>query len=170
MQNTQFVCHHISPYADYFNILIVSCTYIYTHYVHIGAYPHATYVYSCTHTYKQTHTFVLLPWLPFESTYFKICCPMPIKCKQAQIIVDMNTHMWWVCIEELWWLLQVAARVVHTRTEQKNESASTPRFGTSWNQKQDQLSSSFGRASDLYLCLYNQLFALFRYVFKFLTL
>ena len=27
----------------------------------------------------------------------------------------------------------------------------------------------FGRASDLYLCLYNQLFALFHYVFKFLT-
>jgi len=30
--------------------------------------------------------------------------------------------------------------------------------------------SFFGRASDLYLCLYNQLFALFYYVFKFLTL
>ena len=28
----------------------------------------------------------------------------------------------------------------------------------------------FSRASDLYLCLYNQLFALFHYVFKFLTL
>ena len=27
----------------------------------------------------------------------------------------------------------------------------------------------FGRASDLYLFLYNQLFALFHYVFKFLT-
>ena len=27
----------------------------------------------------------------------------------------------------------------------------------------------FGRASNLYLCLYNQLFALFHYVFKFLT-
>jgi len=27
----------------------------------------------------------------------------------------------------------------------------------------------FGRASDLYLCLNNQLFALFHYVFKFLT-
>jgi hypothetical protein len=27
----------------------------------------------------------------------------------------------------------------------------------------------FGRASDLYLCLYNELFALFHYVFKFLT-
>ena len=27
----------------------------------------------------------------------------------------------------------------------------------------------FGRASDHYLCLYNQLFALFHYVFKFLT-
>ena len=27
----------------------------------------------------------------------------------------------------------------------------------------------FGRASDLYLCLYNQLFALFHYVFKFLV-
>ena len=27
-----------------------------------------------------------------------------------------------------------------------------------------------GRARDLYLCLYNQLFALFHYVFKFLTL
>jgi len=27
----------------------------------------------------------------------------------------------------------------------------------------------FGRASDLYLYLYNQLFALFHYVFKFLT-
>jgi hypothetical protein len=27
----------------------------------------------------------------------------------------------------------------------------------------------FGRASDPYLCLYNQLFALFRCVFKFLT-
>jgi len=32
------------------------------------------------------------------------------------------------------------------------------------------LISFFGRASDLHLCLYNQLFALFRYVFKFLTL
>ena len=29
--------------------------------------------------------------------------------------------------------------------------------------------SFFGRASDLYLCLYNQLFALFHCVFKFLT-
>ena len=29
--------------------------------------------------------------------------------------------------------------------------------------------SFFGHASDLYLCLYNQLFALFHYVFKFLT-
>ena len=27
----------------------------------------------------------------------------------------------------------------------------------------------FGRASDLYSCLYNQLFELFHYVFKFLT-
>ena len=27
----------------------------------------------------------------------------------------------------------------------------------------------FGHASDLYLCLYSQLFALFHYVFKFLT-
>jgi len=27
----------------------------------------------------------------------------------------------------------------------------------------------FGRASNLYLCLYNQLFALFYYVLKFLT-
>ena len=27
----------------------------------------------------------------------------------------------------------------------------------------------FGRASNLYLCLYNQLFALYYYVFKFLT-
>jgi hypothetical protein len=27
----------------------------------------------------------------------------------------------------------------------------------------------FGRASDLYLCVYNQLFALFHYVFRFLT-
>jgi len=28
----------------------------------------------------------------------------------------------------------------------------------------------FSRASDLYFCLYNHLFALFHYVFKFLTL
>jgi len=29
--------------------------------------------------------------------------------------------------------------------------------------------SFFGRASNLYLCLYNQLFALYHYIFKFLT-
>jgi len=31
------------------------------------------------------------------------------------------------------------------------------------------ISFILGRARDLYLCLYNQLFALFHYVFKFLT-
>ena len=31
------------------------------------------------------------------------------------------------------------------------------------------LISFFGHASNLYLCLYNQIFALFHYVFKFLT-
>jgi len=31
------------------------------------------------------------------------------------------------------------------------------------------ITSIFGRASNLYLCLYNQLFALFHYLFKFLT-
>jgi hypothetical protein len=44
MQKTLFVCQHISPYADYFNILIVTCTNIHTHYVHIRAYPRTTYV------------------------------------------------------------------------------------------------------------------------------
>lgn len=47
---------------------------------------------------------------------------MSIKRKPTQIIVDMNAHMWWVFIEELWWLLQVAARDLYTRMEQHNVS------------------------------------------------
>ena len=35
--------------------------------------------------------------------------------------------------------------------------------------KTGRTNSIFGRANDLYLCLYNQLFALFHYGFKFLT-
>lgn len=89
-----------SPYADYFNILILSCTYIHTHYVH--TYLHTRYVYSCTHTYKQTnthtHTFVLLPWFPFVCTYFKMWCQLSVNCKPAQIIVWYeNPHVMDLC-------------------------------------------------------------------------
>lgn len=145
MQYTQFVCQHISPYADYFNILIVSSTNIHTHYVHIHAYPHITYVYSCTHTYKQTHTHFCITAMAAVRIYiFKICCPMPIKRKPAQIIVDMNAHMWWVFIKET----VVAASSCWkgftyshwTGKRQSNESAWKPRLSTSWNQKQDQFS------------------------------
>ena len=38
------------------------------------------------------------------------------------------------------------------------------------NKEERKLISFFSRASDLYLCLHNQLFALFHCVFKFLTL
>ena len=145
MQNTQFVCQHISPYADYFHTLIVSCTYIHTHYVHIRAYPHTSYVYSYTYTYKHTHThthtFVLLPWLPFESTYFKICCPMSIKCKPVQIKVGMKAHMWWVCIADTVVTASSCCKGFTysrgTPQRQSSESTWTPRVGTSWNRKQD---------------------------------
>jgi hypothetical protein len=76
----------------------------------------------------------------------------------------------WICIAGK--LTSGPSRLITTPLVDKLPSVYGTRFALPYLQEPDEsypyLNFIFGRASDLYLCLYNQLFALFDYVFNFL--